>query len=73
MAKGPLAENVWEVPESPFKEVMPEPPAPMQVPLGKQTFPVPRIWRPPWKVEVADDVANICPKLGEEEALVVNV
>jgi hypothetical protein len=28
---------------------------------------------PPWKVEVAVEVAKICPKLGEEEALVVKV
>ena len=42
MSNGPLVEKVWEVSVSPLREVMPEPlAAPMQVPLGRQTFPVP--------------------------------
>ena len=42
IANGPLAEKVWLASVRVFKEVMPAPlTAPMQVPLGKQTFPVP--------------------------------
>ena len=53
MSNGPWAEKVWVELVSPLSEVRPVPPAPMQVPLGRQTFPVPRIWMPPEKVEVA--------------------
>ena len=54
MSNGPWAANVWVESVSPLSEVMPEPlTAPMHVPLGKQTFPVPSTWMPPEKVEVA--------------------
>ena len=57
IARGPLAENVCEPAVRVLSEVMPVPlTAPMQVPLGKQTFPVPNIWMPPEKVEVAEPV-----------------
>ena len=42
IAKGPLAVKVCVLPVNPPREVMPVPlVAPIQVPLGKQTFPVP--------------------------------
>ena len=57
MSNGPLVENVCEVPERVFREVMPEPEvAPMQVPLDRQTFPVPLNWIPPANEEVAEPV-----------------
>lgn len=57
IARGPLAAKVWVASVRVFKVVMPEPlAAPMQVPPGKQTFPVPKIWMPPEKVEVAAPV-----------------
>lgn len=91
IARGPLAENVWLVPERALSEVMPETPLEMHVlftekhppvrltPLAKVEEAVELIrlsmlaLKPPCNVEVAVDVAKICPKLGEEDAFVVKV
>lgn len=54
IAKGPFAWKVWEAAVRASNVVMPVPlVAPMQVPFGRQTFPVPSIWIPPENVEVA--------------------
>ena len=57
IARGPFAWKVCELSVRAPRDVMPVPlTAPMQLPFGKQTFPVPRSWMPPEKVEVAEPV-----------------